>query len=151
AVSVSNGLLSVTARQGSLNGRNYISGMLNTGGVAGETTPSFSFKYGYVEARMKMAKGKGLWSAFWMLPAPNADGTFHDNDGELDVVENIGVAPTSATMFAHKGSARKGTDYNTGTDLTAGFHTYGLDWQADHLTWYIDGKQLFSITDKSVI
>jgi beta-glucanase (GH16 family) len=151
AVSVSNGLLNITASKTPLNGRAYTSGILTTGGIPGSKAPGFSFTYGYTEIRAKMAKGKGLWSAFWMLPTPKADGTLHDNDGELDVVEHIGVAPTTATMFAHKGTARKGTDYNIGTDLSAGFHTYGLDWEPDHLTWYVDGKPLFSITDKTVI
>lgn len=151
AVSVANGLLTVTARRETLEGRNFVSGILTTGGIPGEKAPGFSFKYGYIETRMKVARGRGLWSAFWMLPTANPDGTLHDNDGELDIIEHIGVSPSSATMFAHKGSARRGTDYNTGIDLTAAFHTYGLDWQADHLTWYMDGKALFSITDKSVI
>jgi beta-glucanase (GH16 family) len=151
AVTVNNGLLSITASKQSLDGRSYTSGIITTGGVAGEIAPSFSFKYGYIEASMKIPIGKGFWSGLWTLPTPNADGTFHDGDGELDVAEVLGATPTSVTMFTHMGKNQKGTDYTTGTDMSKGFHTYGLDWEPDHLTWYIDGKQLFSVTDTTLI
>jgi beta-glucanase (GH16 family) len=151
AVTVNNGILSITASKQPLNGRSYTSGIITTGGVAGETAPGFSFKYGYVEASMKIPTGKGFWSALWTLPTPNANGTFHDGDGELDIAEILGATPNSLTMFTHKSTGRKGTDYNTGIDLSKGFHTYGMDWEPDHVTWYLDGKQLFSITDAILI
>jgi Ca2+-binding RTX toxin-like protein len=28
-------------------------------------------------------------------------------------------------------------------DLSADFHTYGVDWQADKITWYFDGEPIF--------
>ena len=31
-------------------------------------------------------------------------------------------------------------------DLTKDFHIYGLDWEPGHLTWYLDGKAIFSVT-----
>lgn len=152
AVSVSGGLLKLTARKQTLGGRNYVSGMINTGGIPGQTKPGFSFKYGYVEARMKVPVGKGLWSAFWMLPTSNPDGTFHDGDGEIDIAEIIGNAPTSLTGFVHKKTTgSRGTDYYAVPDLTAGFHTYGVDWESDHVTWYLDGKALYSLTDPAAV
>ena len=45
----------------------------------------------------------------------------------------------------------RGTDYYANPDLTAGFHTYGVDWQSDHVTWYLDGKALFSVTDPAAV
>jgi Ca2+-binding RTX toxin-like protein len=28
-------------------------------------------------------------------------------------------------------------------DTSAGFHTYGVDWEPDFITWYVDGQQVF--------
>ena len=31
-------------------------------------------------------------------------------------------------------------------DLSAAFHTYGLDWEPGSITWYLDGKAVFHVT-----
>lgn len=28
-------------------------------------------------------------------------------------------------------------------DTSADFHTYGVDWEPDYLTWYFDGKEVY--------
>ncbi len=33
------------------------------------THKSFSFTYGYVEIDARIPSGKGIWPAFWLLPA----------------------------------------------------------------------------------
>src|SRR5258708_35521069 len=84
-VTSSGGMLNLTAKQESSNGEPYTSGLIDTGGdfaTGGSNQPGLSFKYGYIEARMKLTKGSGLWPAFWMMPTPYADGTYHDGDGE---------------------------------------------------------------------
>jgi beta-glucanase (GH16 family) len=107
--------------------------------------PGFSFKYGYVEARMKLNKGSGLWPAFWMMPTPDANGNYHDGDGEIDIMEQVGTDPTRTEAHLHH-NGTSGKSFDTGLDLSAGFHTYGLDWQADHMTWYFDGKPFYTVT-----
>jgi hypothetical protein len=42
-----------------------------------------------------------------------------------------------------------GSQYD-GPDFTADFHTYGLDWTADHVTWYVDGEERFTHTGDGV-
>ena len=34
--------------------------------------------------------------------------------------------------------------HNLGFDASQGFHTYGFDWQADHITWYVDGRAVYT-------
>jgi beta-glucanase (GH16 family) len=145
-VSVSNGVLNLTAKRETSNDMLYTSGLIDTGGdvgIGGKNLPGFSFKYGYIEARMKLTKGAGLWPAFWMLPAPLADGSYHDGDGEIDVMEQIGSSPTVTEGHLHH-ITTVGKAVNTGIDLSAGFHTYGLDWESDHMTWYFDGSPFFT-------
>jgi len=151
ATTTAAGVLSLTARRQKLGGFDYVGGLINTGGIPGKTAPGFAFKYGYVEARMKMAAGKGLWSAFWMLPMANPNGTLHDADGEIDIIETIGSERHIGNGHVHRNGKEFGHDYDAGVDLTQGFHNYGLDWQADHLTWFIDGRALFTVTDPAAI
>jgi beta-glucanase (GH16 family) len=80
-----------------------------------------------------------------MLPTPNPDGTYHDGDGEIDIMEQVGTDPTRTEAHLHH-NGTVGKSYDTGIDLSAGFHTYGLDWEADHLTWYFDGTPFYTVT-----
>ena len=34
--------------------------------------------------------------------------------------------------------------HNLGFDASQGFHTYGFDWQANHITWYVDGRAVYT-------
>jgi beta-glucanase (GH16 family) len=151
ATTTSGGLLSLTARRQRLSGFSYVSGLVNTGGIPGKTAAGFAFKYGYVEARIKVAAGKGLWSAFWMLPTSNPNGSLHDGDGEIDIIETIGSEHRTGNGHVHRNGKEFGHDYDAGVDLTQAFHTYGVDWEPNHLTWFIDGKPLFTITDPAAI
>ena len=58
---LSNGLLIITARNESQNGKKYTSARLNT-------RDRFAFRYGRIEARMRLPGGQGVWPAFWLLP-----------------------------------------------------------------------------------
>jgi beta-glucanase (GH16 family) len=147
-VSVSSGIVNLTAKRETSNGFPYTSGLIDTGGdfaTGGRNQPGFSFRYGYIEARMKLTRGAGLWPAFWMMPTPYSDGTFHDGDGEIDIMEQVGTNPTVTEAHLHHNGVF-GKAFNTGVDLSAGFHTYGLDWQEDHLTWYFDGNPFYTVT-----
>jgi beta-glucanase (GH16 family) len=35
-------------------------------------------------------------------------------------------------------------------DFAAAFHTYGMDWDASHLTFYVDGNPFFTLTKAQV-
>ena len=100
--------------------------------------------YGYYEARIKSAHVLGV-SGFWLdkLTTPMSQWE------EIDIVCQRGtLTPKYAVFAAHSaaGSVAKTDpylDYKTSSDLTAGYHVYGLAWTADTLTWYIDGVQCY--------
>jgi beta-glucanase (GH16 family) len=132
------GRLRLRARQASLSGPGgatfaYGSGMVSGGGRLGAVPPGYTFTYGYAEARLWMPAGKGLWPAFWMLPAS------YDDRHEIDIVELIGDAPTSAEFHLHASGVPTFGKRWRGPDFTAGWHTFGLDWEPASLTWYVDG------------
>lgn len=145
ADTVSNGMLHITATKDGSYGGQYLSGLVMTGGIADDpASPKFSFKYGYLEVRAKLPAGQGLWPAIWMMPA-----SYQDGNGELDVMENLGNDMTTAYGTVHLHGQQQHTYH--GADLSAGFHTFGMDWEPDHITWYIDGKAYGTTTDTSLI
>ncbi|GAA1029468.1 MULTISPECIES: family 16 glycosylhydrolase [Amycolatopsis] len=109
----------------------YTSARLNTAG-------KFSQAYGHVETRMKIPRGQGMWPAFWMLGGGN-----WPNDGEIDVMENIGREPNTVHGTIHgpgySGAGGIGAPYN-GAVFADDFHTYAVDWSPNKIVWSVDGN-----------
>jgi beta-glucanase (GH16 family) len=134
-----NGTLVITARKESQNGKGYTSARINT-------RDRFAFRYGRIEARIRMPKGQGLWPAFWLLPQDNAYGTWAAS-GEIDIVEAPNPGFTGGnTIYGtlHFGgqwpnNVTSGETYAVATDITADFHTYVLEWDRTEIRWYVNG------------
>ena len=136
--SVSNGVLSITADRASanlqplINNYEYTSGMLNS-------WHSFSQTYGYFEISAKLPAGQGLWPAFWLL---QEDG---DWPPEIDVFEVLGHETDRLYQTVHTDETGEHTMDNFSAyvaDMSAGFHRYGVNWQADYITFYFDGVEI---------
>jgi beta-glucanase (GH16 family) len=118
--------------------------LYNSGLVS--THNSFATKYGRFEIRCKMPKGKGLWPAFWLLPADTSW------PPEIDVFEALGDSPNTAYMNVHwsdNGTHRsKGTAFS-GPDFSDSFHTFAAEWSETLIVWYIDGIERFRVENRS--
>jgi beta-glucanase (GH16 family) len=143
-VQVSDGSLRLTAQNERKFGKTYTGALVQTGGIRGRTGRTFSFLYGYAEARIRIPAGQGLWPAFWLMPA-----SYNDTNGEIDIVDNGTGNPNvlHGTAIVH---GRK-DQHQHPQELSGGFHTFAVDWQADHITWYVDGKPWTRTTDRSLI
>jgi beta-glucanase (GH16 family) len=113
------------------------------------TKTKFEFTYGRVEARVKMAYGQGLWSAFWLLGA-NIDSTPWPNCGEIDILENIGKEPSTIHGTVHgpgySGANGIGGPYTLSSGKFADdFHTFAVEWDPQEIRWFVDGEQYFSV------
>ncbi len=109
-----------------------------------------SFTYGYFESRMKMPSGGGAWPAFWLLGS-NIDTVPWPRSGEIDIMEYTGNVPnrtTSAVHYANNFMAHeyKSGAYNNAMELPSAYHTYGLLWLPNELTFYFDGREIFRVT-----
>ncbi len=106
--------------------------------------------YGYIEASIKLPKGKGTWPAFWMMPV-----NFRSwpADGEIDIMEEVGYHPNyvSSSLHANAHVHTKGTQV-THEMLCQGaedeFHTYAIKWTHENITTYVDGRVQLSYDNK---
>src|SRR6185312_11376588 len=139
---VAGGNLTISAAPASINNYydhyNYSSGMITS-------YESHQQLYGYFEMRAELPAGQGLLPAFWLLPA-------NGSHAELDAMEVLGSDPTTLYTTVHSYST--GNLVSTGAattvaDMSAGFHTYGVDWEPTTITWYFDGQQVFQTATPS--
>lgn len=141
-VSVSGGMLHITARAQNFGGRNYTSARLRTLG-------NFEFKWGRVEASMRLPSTDGIWPALWMLPTNSPYGGWASS-GEIDVLESVNAADRAYGTI-HFGApypqnASNGGSFVPGIDLSQGFHTYAVEWDPDQIRWYLDGVQFHAVS-----
>lgn len=143
-VSVGDGFLRLTARKENRFGKPYTGALVQAGGIRGRESRTFSFLYGYAEAAIRVPQGRGLWPAFWLMPA-----SYQDANGEIDVMDNGTGDPNvlHASAIRH---GRKAQHPHAGS-LSSGFHTFAVDWQADHIAWYVDGAEWSRTTDRRLI
>jgi beta-glucanase (GH16 family) len=150
-VKVSDGVLSLEADRRTVIGIDdrpfdYVSGLISG---ASPDADLFAFKYGYVESRVHLPNGQGLWSALWMLP------TTRESKPEVDIFETIGEEPDAVQMHTHWSADgedhQRGHKWHSGDDLTEGWHTFGLQWEPNSLTWYVDGEARWRVTDPDQI
>jgi beta-glucanase (GH16 family) len=105
----------------------YVSGRL-------QTSIHFSQVYGRFEARIKLPTGRGVWPAFWLqsLKKPYA---------ELDIAEARNHTPYAVQGRAHGAKPGVGGHpTNLSTPLSAEYHTYGIDWTPQAVSWWVDGR-----------
>lgn len=133
-VEVSDGALKITTKKELSEGMPYTSGAVTTKGKA-------VFQQGKLEVRAKMPSGKGLLPAIWLWT--NSGNTYP----EIDIVEILGQEPGQAWSTIHYevgGLYSKTYSYADLQDLTADFHTYGIEWEKDSLTFLIDGNPVYT-------
>jgi beta-glucanase (GH16 family) len=120
--------------------RNYTSARLNTAG-------RFSQRYGRFEARAMIPSGQGIWPAFWLLGDDFSTKGWPEC-GEIDVMENIGLAPSKISASIH------GPGYFARNALTSAytlpkgqfsetFHVFAAEWEPQAIRFYVD-DYLFS-------
>ena len=138
---VDNGMLTITAID---DGGSYTSARLTT-------QDKFDFKYGRIEARIKLPYGQGMWPAFWMLGA-NFSEVGWPYCGEIDIMEMVGGEngdnTCHATLHWWDDSESAKADYGLPYTLPNGifaddFHVFSVEWDAQEIRAYMDGNEYF--------
>jgi beta-glucanase (GH16 family) len=138
-----NGSLVIEARRENYLGNSFTSARMLTQG-------RFAFKYGTLEARIKLPNtANGLWPAFWMM-GNNAGAIPWPGCGELDIVEMgskqgiaEGLQQKKINCAVHYSDA---TDThgmyaawtNAPVDLSLDYHLYRMSWTPTTIAFYLD-------------
>jgi beta-glucanase (GH16 family) len=111
-----------------------------------------NWKYGKIAARIQLPHGPGIWPAFWMLGA-NIDEAGGDTpwpqSGEIDILELYGSRDDGVVEANIHYAGKSGTHANMGSVPFAldegrfadAFHVFELVWDADRISWFVDGVQ----------
>jgi beta-glucanase (GH16 family) len=126
----------------------FVSGMVNSGPPYGSRRPKFAFRYGTAEIRARLPAGRGLWPAFWLLPADR------ESKPEIDVMEAYGQTPATVQMHLHYRAANGevrvlGRDF-TDPGLRSGWHRFAISWRPRKLVWLIDGVRRWRLSGDAV-
>ena len=167
-IRVEEGLLKITAKYESFEGKNYTSARINT-------QDKFEFTYGRVEMRAKLPNWEGMWPAFWLLGA-NIDEIGWPNCGELDILEHGDYVKdstsndpgliSSAVHYGPQDYSRQTTNvpnkifFDTGQERFIRsekiiekpfeeYHTYSMQWAPDKIQFFIDEEMHFEFPMQS--
>lgn len=140
---ITNGSLVIEARRENYQGSPFTSARMATQG-------RFAFKYGSLEARIKLPNtANGLWPAFWMM-GNNMGAITWPSCGELDIVEmgskegiSEGTQQKKINCAMHYSDATGAHGMfvgwtNTPEDLTLDYHLYRIDWTPTTISFFID-------------
>ncbi|MFA5850466.1 MAG: glycoside hydrolase family 16 protein [Bacteroidales bacterium] len=162
-VYLGNGCLRIRSRIRDFGNKHYTSGRL-------DTKDKLAITYGRIEIRGKLPVGKGLWPAYWLYPQNRdwqmeyvmseavANGRessipeYRPWYSEIDIMEFLGHEPKVmyATFHYYSFQGVKKTSsatVNGDVSYADDFHLYVLEWEADVIRWYLDGKLIHTATE----
>lgn len=130
-----NSALYIDARE-TADGTGYTSAKLTTEDL-------FEFRFGRVDARIKVPGTKGMWPAFWTLGA-NKPEIGWPGSGEIDIMEVIGQQENMLHGTLHYVDAYNSYDFQGGTkEIAVGkysddYHVYSVEWTPEKISWLVD-------------
>lgn len=112
------------------------------------TKGKFAQAYGRFEARIRVPEGRATLPAFWMMGDNDEEKPWPGN-GEIDAMEVVGGEPGTVYGTVHgPGYADEGLggshELPDGERYADGFHTYGVEWTKNRVTWTVDGTAYHS-------
>ena len=125
------------------NGRLRISAIKQGEGLGGYTSAriitnnKMEFKYGKIEARIKVPSGQGIWPAFWMLGA-NFEEVGWPRCGEIDIMEHVNNEPLTNSAihwFNNGGHTYRSSSVPVNQNS---FQMYGAIWNENGVTFLIN-------------
>ncbi|HBG26800.1 MAG: hypothetical protein A2Y10_05430 [Planctomycetes bacterium GWF2_41_51] len=127
-----------------------------------KTQGRFAFKYGTIEARIKVPDlANGLWPAFWLL-GNNIGSHTWPKCGELDILEmgmksaiTAGLTNKRHSAYAHwdyqNSYANHGIAVDSSVNLNTDYHLYKMSWTPTTIKAYIDGVEFWAFDISPVV
>ena len=111
--------------------------------TGGEYRTRDYYGYGLYQVNMKPIKNSGVVSSFFTYTG-ESDGTKWD---EIDI-EFLGYDTTKVQFnYYTNGQGNHEYLYDLGFDASQSYHTYGFNWYNGGITWYVDGKAVYTATN----
>jgi hypothetical protein len=141
---VEDGVLTIEARQESIQNKQYTSARI-------KTQSKQSFQYGRIDIRALLPKGQGMWPALWML-GNNIQQVSWPACGEIDIMELVGGG-------AGRDNRVHGTLHwdNDGHNFTGGgyslpigtfadeYHVFTIIWDEQSLKWFVNDNKFYEL------
>ncbi len=142
---VENGILKITAKSQQAGNNAFTSAKLVTKGKA-------EFKYGRIEINAKLAPGRGLWPAIWML-RNDIHTAGWPGGGEIDIMEHVGfeqdtvLSTVHTDAYNHVKNTQKGKKMFIDSPYTK-FHLYAIEWTEDQIDFFVDDYRLLRFSNE---
>ncbi|MES2892336.1 MAG: glycoside hydrolase family 16 protein [Bacteroidota bacterium] len=142
---VKNGMLHISAVKQQKENRSYTSARLVSENKG-------AWKYGKIEIKARLPRGRGLWPAIWML-GENHRKTGWPECGEIDIMEHVGYEPDTILGTIHTGKYNHIIGTQKGKKIRIDrpyedFHVYAIDWTAEKLDFLLDDKVFYTVVNE---
>ena len=143
---IEGGILRIIALKESYAGFNYTAALL-------KTKNSVYWRYGRIEARIKLPGTNGFVPAFWMMPVDDQFGWWPWS-GEVDIMEHptnqidkiYGTVHTGA-YCTYTGTTPQGSNIQI-PDAETAYHIYAIEWTPDRIDFYVDDQKYFTFNNE---
>lgn len=135
---IENNALVITAKRENFGGAAYTSARMKTQGIK-------TFKFGRIEARMKLPSFLGAWPAFWALGA-NLPQVGWPASGEIDIMEHVNDEQKVYGTIHWQDATGRYAQYggNVATSVSD-WHVYSVEWDTSAIRWFIDGNKYHEV------
>ena len=102
-----------------------------------------AWKYGRIQVRAKLPKGRGMWPAIWMLSEDRKEKGWPES-GEIDIMEHVGYDNDTIHGTIHTKAYNHMIGTQKGKTIfidkpNDDFHVFALDWTPEKMDFILDG------------
>jgi len=110
------------------------------GFISGQLGSRSLFQYGYFSASMMPPAGSGVDTSLFTYSLADKD----NPSNEIDI-EFLGKDTHAVQFTYHVGDKQYPKTIQLPFDFSESFHRYGFNWEANAITWYVDGKVAYRV------
>jgi beta-glucanase (GH16 family) len=143
---VADGKLQLIALEESYQGYDYTASVI-------KTKHTVNWRYGRIEARIKLPATNGFVPAFWLLPEDEQYGWWPAS-GEIDIMEHPTNEVTTiyGTIHSEAYNSFTGSGPRGGTtdiaDAETDFHLYAIEWTPEKIDFFVDNQNYYTFNNE---
>ena len=111
-----------------------------------------TYGYGYYEVRMKPCKASGTNSSFFLYTKDD-EHNIEWNEVDIEFItkdmgdgRGLRSIPQFNFFIDNAGEGHEFLYKDLEFDASTAFHVYGIEYAADHISWYVDGTKVYTAT-----